>query len=78
MLSNPAIITEEITLGLRLVLLIPLVAAVFTFASIWYAIRAFQLNQGRLISRCLYSAAALSFCTFLWQLHIWNLLGWRF
>ena len=77
-LSNPAIIAEEITLGLRLVLLIPLVAAVFTFASIWYAIRAFQLDQGRLISRCLYSAAALSFCTFLWQLHIWNLLGWRF
>jgi hypothetical protein len=77
-LSNPAIIAEEITVGLRIVLLIPLVAAVFTVGSIWFAIRAFQLNQGRRISRFLYSAAVLSFCTFLWQLQVWNLLGWRF
>lgn len=77
-LSNPNIITEEITLGLRIVLLLPLGAAVFTTGSIWFAIRAFQLDQGRRISRFAYSAAVLSFCTFLWQLHVWNLLGWRF
>ena len=77
-LSNPNIITEEITVGLRIVLLLPPVAAVFTAGSIWFAIRAFQLDQGRRISRFVYSTAVLSFCTFLWQLHVWNLLGWRF
>lgn len=59
-------------------LALPLGAAVFTAGSIWFAIRAFQLDQGRRISRFVYSAAVLSFCSFLWQSNVWNLLGWRF
>jgi CubicO group peptidase (beta-lactamase class C family) len=77
-LARPEIITEEITLGLRVTLLIPFVAAIFTAASVWFALQAFRQGQGRRISRGLYSLAALSFCVFIWQLHIWNLLGWRF
>ncbi len=77
-LSRPEIIAEEITLGLRITLLIPLVAAVFTAASLWFGLRAFRHGQGRRISRVLYSLATLSFCVLIWQLHVWNLLGWRF
>ena len=77
-LARPDIIAEEITLGLRITLLIPLLAAVFTAASLWFALQAFRQGQGRRISRVLYSLAALSFSVFIWQLHIWNLLGWRF
>jgi CubicO group peptidase (beta-lactamase class C family) len=77
-LAEPDIITEEITLGLRISLLIPFVAGVFTVASVWFALQAVLKAQGRTISRFFYSAAAFSFCIFIWQLHVWNLLGWRF
>jgi CubicO group peptidase (beta-lactamase class C family) len=77
-LARPDIITEEITLGLRLTLLVPFLVAVFTAASVWFALQAFVGGLGRKISRVFYSAAAFSFCIFLWQLHVWNLLGWRF
>jgi CubicO group peptidase (beta-lactamase class C family) len=77
-LSQPSAIAEEITLGLKLTLLIPFVGALFTLASVWFAMGALAKGQGRVLSRILYSGTTLSFCLFLWQLHVWNLLGWRF
>lgn len=77
-LADPGAVVEGIPPGLRITLLIPFLGALFTAASVWFGIRAFQLGQGLLITRVLYSAAALSFCAFIWQLHVWNLLGWRF
>jgi hypothetical protein len=37
-----------------------------------------QQAFGRRLTRVLYSSTVLAFITFLWQLSVWNLLGWRF
>jgi CubicO group peptidase (beta-lactamase class C family) len=77
-LSDPAIITVEITAGLRFVLLIPLVGALFTSGAAFFAYWSHRTGAGRKTSRVLYTSSTLFFCVFLWQLHVWNLLGWRF
>jgi CubicO group peptidase (beta-lactamase class C family) len=77
-LSEPGALVEEIPVGLRVVLLFPFVAAAFTTISLWYAFRSFQKREGRLLSRLFYSGAAVSFAVLIWQLNVWNLMGWRF
>jgi hypothetical protein len=77
-LANPNVITEEITLVLRVALLIPFLGGLLSLGSLFFALRAFQLRQGRAIARVFYSGAALFFSIFIWQLHVWNLIGWRF
>lgn len=77
-LANPNVITEEITLGLRITLLVPFFGGLLSLGSLFFGFRAFQLQQGRAISRVFYSGTALFFSLFIWQLHVWNLIGWRF
>ncbi len=77
-LSDPSAVAVEISTGLRVTLLFPLVGLLFTLISLWYAIQIRQQGAGRCLGRWAYTLAVLSFCLFTWQLHVWNLLGWRF
>ena len=77
-LSDPSAIAVEISTGLRVVLLLPLAGLLFTLGALWYAIQIRQQGVGRCVGRWAYTLSVLSFCLFIWQLHVWNLLGWRF
>ena len=77
-LSDPTVIAVKITAGLRFVLLLPIAGALFTGAALFFAVRNHRTGAGRRTSRLLYSLSTVFFCVFVWQLHVWNLLGWRF
>ena len=77
-LSDPTVIAVKITAGLRLVLLLPILAALFTAVALFFVFRIFRTGAGRRTTRVLYALTTLSFCVLVWQLHVWNLLGWRF
>lgn len=76
-ISDPAALVEEVPAALKGVLLLPFMAAAFVTVSLWYAVRSFLKGEGRVLARILYSTAALSFAILIWQLHVWNLMGWR-
>jgi len=58
--------------------LLPILAAFPSVGSLAYAIRLWVKGEGRPTVRVLYSLAAVVFCAFLWQLNVWNLLGWKY
>jgi CubicO group peptidase (beta-lactamase class C family) len=64
--------------GLWLVFLPPFFAAVPTLASVWFTIRMWMKGAGRPTVRVFYSLATLSFCLLLWQMNVWNFLGWHY
>lgn len=77
-LSDPTIIAVKITAGLRVVLLLPILAALLTAAALFFVVRIFRTGAGRRTTRVLYTLTTLSMVVLVWQLHVWNLLGWRF
>lgn len=77
-LSDPTVIAVKITPGLRVVLLLPILGALFTAVALFFVFRIFRTGAGRRTTRALYALTTLSFCVLVWQLHVWNLLGWRF
>lgn len=77
-LSDPTVIAVRITNGLRFVLVLPLVAAVLSVVALFFAFRNHRVGAGRRTSRIFYTLSALFFCTLIWQLGVWNLLGWKF
>jgi CubicO group peptidase (beta-lactamase class C family) len=77
-LADPTVIAVKITPGLRFVLLLPILAALFTAVALFFVFRIFRTGAGRRTTRVLYALTTLSFCALVWQLHVWNLLGWRF
>jgi hypothetical protein len=77
-LSDPSAIAVRITSGLRFVLVLPLVAAVLSVAALLFGFRNHRTGAGRRTSRFFYTLSALFFCTLIWQLSVWNLMGWRF
>ena len=71
-------VAVEMPKGMGFFFLMPVLAAVPTLGSVFYAIRLWVKGEGRPTVRVLYSVAAISFCVFLWQLNVWNLLGWNY
>ncbi|MFH1763561.1 MAG: serine hydrolase domain-containing protein [Gemmatimonadota bacterium] len=71
-------IAVELLGGLGLIFLIPVLAAVPTLASLLFAVGMWKKGEGRLTVRVFYSLAVVAFCLFLWQLNVWNLLGWNY
>jgi hypothetical protein len=49
-----------------------------TFASVFFAARAWRKGEGRLGVRLAYTMATVSFCLLVWKLNTWNLLGWKY
>jgi CubicO group peptidase (beta-lactamase class C family) len=58
--------------------LLPILAIVPTVASAWFAIGFWVKGKGRPAVRVFYSLAVVAFCLFIWQLNVWNLLGWNY
>jgi len=77
-LSDPAAIAVRITPGMRFVLLLPFVAGALSVAALFFSFGNYRTGAGRRTSRAFYTLSALFFCGLIWQLHVWNLLGWRF
>lgn len=76
-LNNPPIVVE-VSPALGVALLLPVLAALPTLASVAFAIRIWRKREGRPTVRTLYSAASIVLCLLLWQLNVWNLLGWKY
>jgi len=77
-LVDPEAIAMEIPPGLSPLRALPFLGAALTVVALVYAVLLLRRKEGRRTVRWAYALTALSFCTFLWQLGVWNLLGWRF
>lgn len=77
-LSDPNQIAIAIPTALSVLLAFPIVAGLLTLVAAYFTVLLWRRGEGRLTGRVLYSAAVVSFVLFVWQLHVWNLLGWRF
>jgi CubicO group peptidase (beta-lactamase class C family) len=77
-LRDPTIIAVAVPGSLWVALLIPVVALLPTLAWVALAVQLWRKGWGRRTVRILYSLAAVVFCFFVWQLTVWNLLGWRY
>ncbi|MCJ7627996.1 MAG: hypothetical protein MUO50_06355, partial [Longimicrobiales bacterium] len=71
-------VAVELPGGLGLIFLIPVLAAVPTLASLVFSVGMWRKGDGRPTVRVFYSVAVVAFCIFLWQLNVWNLLGWNY
>ncbi len=64
--------------GVRIALLFPLAAIPFILLMIWNSVLVWKARHIRNSGRLFYTLATLVFMLSIWQLHFWNLLGWRF
>lgn len=71
-------IAVEIPAHVKVLLLLPILGAGLTLLALAYAVRLYRRKEGRPANRFLYSATVISFLLLLWQLDVWNLLGWTF
>lgn len=77
-MTDPNQIAIAIPGSVRVLLFFPIVAGLLTIVGAYCAVLIWWKGFGRLMGRMMYSAAVVSFVLFIWQLHVWNLLGWRF
>lgn len=75
-------IGQEMVFGvpasLRRALFFPLAAIPFILLMIYQMVRLWGNDDIRFFSRLFYTLATFAFVAFIWQLHFWNLLGWRY
>lgn len=73
---------NEIVFGvpnsLRIALFFPIAAIPFILLMIWNSLLVWKAKQLRKRSRVFYNIATIAFVLSIWQLHFWNLLGWKF
>ncbi len=63
--------------GLKIALLLPVIATICTLAAVYMAARHWRLGAGTTAARLRYSGAVAVALLFTWSLAQWNLLGWR-
>ncbi len=63
--------------AMRIALFFPLAAIPFIILMIWNSLVVWKTPKIRNMSRLFYSFATLLFMLSIWQLHFWNLLGWK-
>lgn len=78
MAADPQGIAVEVPGTLKVLLALPVVGGILSLVCLYCAVVIQQQGFGRRLSRLAYSATVLAFFAFLWQLSVWNLLGWRF
>jgi CubicO group peptidase (beta-lactamase class C family) len=77
-LRDPLVVIYGVPAPLKILLILPLLALVPAFGTVWLAVSAWA-NKTETVYRCLYySLLALAGLLFLWFLYYWNLLGYRF
>ena len=67
-----------VSLIYRLVLALPVLAAVLTVAAGVYTVLAWKDDFWGLAGRVHYTLVTVAAVAFVWFLNYWNLLGWRF
>jgi CubicO group peptidase (beta-lactamase class C family) len=67
-----------VSLFYRIVLLLALLAAVLTIGALVYTVLAWKDSYWGIVGRVYYTLVTLAAVAFVWFLHYWNLLGWRF
>ncbi len=77
-MQDPNNIVYGISPDLEMLLYLPMIAAVFVLASIFYTYHVWRNRQGRIHSRAYYTLLTLTSIAFLCQLFYWNLLGHRY
>lgn len=76
--SDPEGMAVAIPASLRIVLLLPFAGGALTLVSLYCALVIQEQGFGRRLTRFAYSTTVLAFMLLLWQLNVWNALGWRF
>jgi hypothetical protein len=64
--------------GLKIALVLPIVALLCTLAAVYVAARQWRTNAGTGLARLRYSGAVVVALLFTWSLAQWNLVGWHF
>ena len=77
-LSDPTAIAFGVPRSLVVVLALPVLAAPLLVAAFFSAGRAWKGRQGTFVGRAAYNVAVLAGLALVWQLFVWNLLGWQF
>ncbi|MDP2955406.1 MAG: serine hydrolase domain-containing protein [Longimicrobiales bacterium] len=75
--SDPEGIAVAVPTSLRVLLLLPLAGGGLTLVCLYCALVIQQQGFGRRLTRIAYSTTVLAFMLLLWQLNVWNALGWR-
>jgi len=77
-LINPTEITYGVPMGLKVLLVLPVLAAVLTLGALVYTVVIWRLGKGRTWGRIYYTVITLMCIAVLWVLNYWNLLGFRY
>ena len=77
-IKNPTEIAYGIPSGLKVLLVLPVLAAVLTLGSLVYTVIIWRSRRGRAWQRICYTVITLMCVAVLWQLNYWNLLGFRY
>jgi hypothetical protein len=68
----------EVPGSMKTALFFPIAAIPFILFMAWQCFNLWQKQNVRILSKLFYTTATLAFLATLWQLHFWNLLGWRY
>ncbi|MGE0556003.1 MAG: serine hydrolase domain-containing protein [Gemmatimonadales bacterium] len=68
---------SDSTGGLKVALVLPVVALLLVLAAGWFAVRVWREGAGNFWDRFRYTGVVLAGLIFAWSLNVWNLLGWR-
>jgi len=77
-MKNPTEIAYGIPSGLKVLLVLPVLAAVLTLGEMVYTVIIWRSRKGRTWGRVCYTVISLTCIVVLWQLNYWNLLGFRY
>jgi len=77
-LSDPTDIVYGVPLGLKVLLVLPILAVVLAIGALVYTVIIWRLRKGRTWRRIYYTVITLMCIAVIWQLNYWNLLGFRY
>ena len=77
MLSKPEAVFSDNPTGLKIALVLPVLALLLVLWAAWEAISQWRGGEGTLWMRLRHSGAVVVALIFFWSLNTWNLLGWR-
>ena len=77
-LSDPTNIVYGVPLGLKVLLVLPILSAILTLGALVYTVVIWRLRKGRTWRRIYYTVITFMCVAVLWQLNYWNLLGFRY
>lgn len=75
--SNGSDIVFGVPGSLKVALAFPLASIPFILLMIWNSIAIWKSKNFRTLSQLFYNLATIAFIISIWQLHFWNLLGWK-